>query len=117
MPHLQPGLQHARACPARHRPASGVDDFAGDVAAGDVRQRNAHPIDAAALPEIEMIQRAGAHANDGAPGCGYGIGRVFVAQHLGPAVLVEADCLHRRTEFNSDTLRHADVVDSPMPSA
>src|SRR5262249_17017016 len=86
-------LQHdsrVRRKPARAR----IDHRAGDVAAGDVRQRQGDAIEAPALPEIEMIQRTRAEANARASGSGCRIGCVFVAEDLQPPVLMEADRLH-----------------------
>ena len=47
----------------RHVEARRRDHFAGDVAARDVRQRNRDPWQASPLPEVEMIQRARADAD------------------------------------------------------
>src|SRR5262249_35910365 len=41
-----------------------LGDFAGDVAAGDMREWNGDAGQAAADPQVEMIERAGADANE-----------------------------------------------------
>jgi hypothetical protein len=83
--HPRSGSERAAAC---------VDDHAGDVAPRYVRQRNPHAIDAAALPQVEMIQRAGVHAHDRASGTGLGIGNVFVLKNVRTTVAMESDRFH-----------------------
>jgi hypothetical protein len=60
--------------PAASTPAAGVDDFAGDVGSRDVWQGDAHALDPAPLPEVEMVERARAHADDGPAGRAAGSG-------------------------------------------
>src|SRR5579863_855545 len=43
--------------------SANLSNLAGDVAAGNVRERKRNARDAAAHPEVEMIQRAGLHAH------------------------------------------------------
>ena len=86
--------QHALA--GLHAPAELAlfDHFAGDVAAQDVRHGESHAGDALAQPEVEVVQRAGAHADQDLVGADLGVRGVFVDQHLGPAVLVDPCSLH-----------------------
>jgi hypothetical protein len=76
-----------------------IDDFAGDVAPRDVRQRQSDAIEAAALPEIQMVERARANADDGAAGHGRRIRRVLESEDVRSAVLVKTDGLHSVLEF------------------
>src|SRR5687767_4849572 len=78
----------------RHWPTPRIDHFPGHIASRNVRQRNAHAIETATLPEIEVIEGAGLNANDRAPGCGNRVWRVFVLKDLRSSVRVEADGLH-----------------------
>jgi hypothetical protein len=59
-----------------------------------MRQRNRDPRQAATLPEVEMIQRARAHAHECFAGTRHRIRRVLVAQDLRAAVLMESDGVH-----------------------
>jgi hypothetical protein len=45
-------------------------------------------------PDVEPVQRGGAQLDEHLARAGHRIGRVFVAQHLRPAVLVDADSFH-----------------------
>src|SRR5262249_11448728 len=72
-PAADAGLQHDPRS-ARHIRRRCRDDLAGDVAAGDVRQWNRHTREPAPLPQVEMVQRAGPHANSASPGPGSGSG-------------------------------------------
>ena len=82
----EPGLHHdTQAAP---------DDFARDIGAGNVRQRNRHAVETAPLPQIEVIERARAHADDRVPRQFGRVGRVFVDEHFRPAVLMKPDGLH-----------------------
>jgi hypothetical protein len=87
------GLQHDPRT-RWHVEARRRDHFAGDVAARDVRQRNRDPWQASSLPEVQMIQRAGANAHQRLTRRRDRIRRVLVAQDLGTAVLMEANSLH-----------------------
>ena len=49
----------------------------------------------APLPEIEMVERARAHADEHLARREHRIRRVLVAEDVGPAVLMEADGFHR----------------------
>ena len=82
---------------------AGIGDLTGDVRAGNMRQRNLHAIEAAPLPEIEMIQRARAHADDDPAGRSDRIGRVLVVQDLWSAMLMKSDCLHGPRNYRSLT--------------
>ena len=59
-----------------------------------MRQRNAHPLDPAPLPQVEMIQRAGVDADDGASGARLRIRRFFVLENVRTAVAVKPDGFH-----------------------
>ena len=41
-----------------------------------------------------MVERGGAQLDEHLAGPGHGIGRVLVAEHLGPAVLMDPDRFH-----------------------
>ena len=63
MPQVTPG---ARTSFARHERTdflADLGDFAGDIAAGNVGERDSNTGEAAANPEVEMIEGAGADAN------------------------------------------------------
>ena len=70
------------------------DNLPGHIAARNMRQRNRNPRQPATLPEIQMIQRAGAHAHQHFAGRGHRIGDLLVAQNLGAAVGVETNRVH-----------------------
>jgi hypothetical protein len=96
--HRAPAARQARL---QHHPASGgqravggLDHFAGDVSARDVRQRDAHALDAAALPDVEEVQGRGADAHHRLARTRLGHRGIFVLQHLSAAVTVKPDCLH-----------------------
>jgi hypothetical protein len=91
----------------QHHAASGAeltvrcaDDFACDIGAGNVRERQRDSFHAAALPEIEMIQRARANANQCLAGTGDGIIGVFVAENLGSSMRVETNGF-QKSSFNT----------------
>jgi len=69
-------------------------DFAGNVAAGNVRERNFPAGDAFANPEIEMIERAGADAHQNIIRADSRFGDIFVAQDFRAAVFGEDDGFH-----------------------
>ena len=87
-----PGARHPAA--RRDRAAAGVDDFPRDIAPRDVRQGNADAFDAASLPEIEVVERAGADANDRMAGARFRIGRLLELQDFGTAMTVESNRFH-----------------------
>ena len=58
-----------------------------------------HAIESAALPEIQMVERARANADDGAAGHGRRIRRVLESEDVRSAVLVKTDGLHSVLEF------------------
>ena len=68
-----------------------LGDFAGDVAAGNVRKRDWDIGQTAADPEIEMIQGAGAYADEHFVGARFGLGDIGVLQNFGCAMLAEKD--------------------------
>ena len=92
-PARQAGLQHHAAAEAVLTTRR-ADHLAGDVGARDMRKRNADPLNAAALPQVEVIERAGAHAHKGFARVGHRLGDVFVAEDVGPSVCVEPNRFH-----------------------
>src|SRR5882724_7243787 len=85
-------LPNAHGCDIR----ANLRDFARNVASRNVRQRNRHPVDPEANPEIEMIQRAGLHPYEHFVRAYDWLGDVRVFQNLWPAVLMKDDCFHVR---------------------
>jgi hypothetical protein len=75
-------------CSITRRPAG--------TSAGDVRHRDLHVAQAAARPDVEMIERAGPHADQHLAGREIGIRGVLVREDLGPAVLVKPYGFHER---------------------
>ena len=78
----------ARKARLQHHPLTdakvgigGVGDLAGDIRAADVRQRQLD--DATAVPQVEMIERAGADPTMTSPDRIRDWAR-FVTEHLGP---------------------------------
>ena len=90
-----PGCSITRR-PARELAVRRADHLAGDIRARNVRKRDLHPLHAAALPEIEVIERAGAHADQSFARAGDRIGGVFVPEHVGPAMRVKTDGFHSK---------------------
>ena len=91
-------------------------DFAGDVASGNVRQRNRHIGQAAAHPEIKMIQRASFDPNEDIIRAQRWLRRVFEFEHARPAVLMKNDCLHETSVAESrkpnGTIEHEECPES-----
>ncbi len=75
-------------------------DFSGHVAARNVREGNGNVGQAAAHPEVEMIQRASAHAHEHFRRAGLRVRHVGELQNFGPAVLVEEDGFHVWLQFS-----------------
>jgi hypothetical protein len=67
------------------------------VAAGDVWQWNPYAVEAAALPEIEMVERAGAHAHQRGAVWRSRFWSLLESKYFGSAVGVKPDCLHARS--------------------
>ena len=74
-----------------------LGNFTRYVAAWNVRKRDRHAWDAAAHPEIEVIQRASLDAHDGFVRANAGFWSVFILEDFGRAVLMEDDCLHENS--------------------
>jgi hypothetical protein len=74
-------------------------DFSSDVAAGNMWKRDGNIRQSAADPQIEMIQSAGAHADENFIGAGLGLGDVDVLQNFGSTMLAEEDSLHDASEL------------------
>ena len=75
-------------------PATSLPEMCGS---GIVTRRQAAP-----LPEVEMIQRAGADAHQHLARRRHRIRRVLVAQDLGAAVLMEANRAHGKSGSDLD---------------
>ena len=89
------GLQHhapAHGHVGRHRGRH----FAGDVAARDVRHGSRDVWQSAALPQIEVVERTGSHADEDFPGIELRVGRVLVTEDLRPAVRMKTNSAHKR---------------------
>src|SRR5256885_762002 len=77
---------------SRRRPIhSPTYDFTRDIAARDVRQWNSHPRQTAAFPDVEVVQRAGAHADQDVVGAEFGIGRLLEPQDLRSAMRMKSN--------------------------
>ena len=84
-----PGIDHHALAGGEARAA---DDDSRAVRAEDARLR--HRRKTLAHPQVEPVERGGSELDQHIVGPRSRIGRVLVAQHLGPAVLVNADRLH-----------------------
>ena len=73
---------------------AGIGANPGAVGAEDARLR--HRRQALSDPEVEVVQRRRAQLDEDFACARDGIRRVLVAEHLRSAVLVDANCLHRR---------------------
>ena len=71
------------------------DDFAGNVAAEDMRQVYAGQ--ALAHEEVKVVQSAGPHADEDLVFARLGIGNVFVGENFGPTELMNANGFHGRS--------------------
>ena len=92
----QPGGQHhalARAQSRDRRAQRG--DLARDVATEDVGERYPQRGQAGPRPQVEVVQGARPHPHQGLARQGDRIGQVRGLEHLGPAVTVDDDRLHR----------------------
>ena len=69
-------------------------DLAGHVGARNVGEGNLDPLDAPALPEVEVVERAGADAHERIAGVNRRIRRLFVAEDIGSSVLMETNGFH-----------------------
>ena len=74
-----------------------LNHFARDVAAQDVRQLDAGQ--SLAHPQVEVIQRAGADADEHMILAQLGIGNVFVFQNFGTTKFMNADGFHARSFY------------------
>jgi len=80
-------------------------DDAGDVAAGDMRERNRNAGEPAAHPEVQVVERAGVDADQNFSEAKFGWVYFGVAEDIGAAVAVEEDGFHelarkRREKYN-----------------
>src|SRR5262245_53957673 len=66
-----------------------IDHLARDIAPRDVRQRQLDVLEPAALPEVQVIQRARAHAHQRLPRVGRGIGHLEEFEDLGATVVCD----------------------------
>jgi hypothetical protein len=69
-------------------------DFAGDIAAGDVREGNGNAGQSAADPEVEVVQAASMDADEDVGGAEVRFVDVGVVEDAGVAVVVEEDGFH-----------------------
>lgn len=88
------GEENFLAGPDRGDVGADFFDDAGDVAAGNVRKRDRNAGEAAAYPEVEMIEGAGVDAGKDFARAGFGFGDVGVVEDFGAAVVVEKDGFH-----------------------
>ena len=65
---------------------------AGPVGAEDARL--GHRGEPPPQPDVETVERGGAQLDEHLAGARHRVGHLLVAQHLGPALLVDADRLH-----------------------
>jgi hypothetical protein len=72
-----------------------LDDFAGNIAAGNVGKRNGNAGQTVAHPEIEMIEGAGANADEDFVGVEVRFGNIGVMEHTGVAMLVKDNRFHK----------------------
>jgi hypothetical protein len=86
-------LQH-HAPPDRHVGRLRPYHFAGDIAARDVRHRDADVGQAAPGPQIEMIERAGADPHQNVSGRKVRIRRLLIPEDIGRAMLMETNSDH-----------------------
>ena len=89
----EPRLQHD-AAPGAELAVRRRDHLAGHIRAGDMWERNPDPFHPAALPQIEMVQRARPDPYDHPARTRGWIGRVFELQDLRAAMLVKTDAAH-----------------------
>jgi hypothetical protein len=73
---------------------AGPGDDTGDVAAGNVRERDRDTRDALAYPEIEMVEGAGVHADEDFAGAEFGFGGVGAAEDVWATVVIEENGFH-----------------------
>ena len=59
-----------------------------------MRHRNLHAIEAAPLPQVQMVERARPDPNDHPARTHGWVGRVFELQDLGAAMLMKTDATH-----------------------
>ena len=69
-------------------------DFARDVIAQDVGEREAAPGQALARPDVQVVERACAHAHQHLARTGLRVGKGGRLEHLGAAVAVDHDRFH-----------------------
>src|SRR5690606_8949786 len=92
-------------------------DLPGNIGARDVREGNRDAVESAALPEIEMVQRARAHANDGMPRARFRIRSVLIRQNVRSTVLVEANGFHRSLSSQGSATRRTGARSSARSPA
>src|SRR6185369_1197512 len=86
-------LQH-HAAPDRHVRRRRRDHLAGDVAAGDVRHRDADAGQAAPRPQIEVIERTGTDAHQDLAWHEVRIRRLLVAKDVRASMLMKTNGPH-----------------------
>ena len=70
-------------------------DFSGDVAAGNVGKRDGDAGEAAAHPEIKMIEGTSAHADENFAGARFRFGDIGISQNFGSPMLAEKNNFQR----------------------
>src|SRR5262249_39562165 len=88
--------QHGRTDQMLAVGAAGLHDAAGDVAAGDVRQRERHAGHASADEDVEVVQRTGEDADEDLVFAGLTALDLGVLERFRPAVLAQDGGPHRR---------------------
>ena len=84
-----------------------LDHFAGDVASQNVRHGKLHAGNAGPHEQVQMIQRAGAHAQQDLIGFDLRVGNIFVDQHFRRAVLMDAGSFHASQYIGVERVRAA----------
>jgi len=88
------GEEHLLAYANRCNLSSDLRNFAGHVAAGNMRKRNRHIRKTLAHPEIETVQGAGSDADQNFVGTHGWIGGFNILQDFRAAVLLKLDRFH-----------------------
>ena len=85
--------QHSLAGLEPAKVFANLNNFAGNIAAEDVRRLDAGQ--SLAHPHIQMVQRARPYPQQHLIFTRLGIGNIFINQNFWPTKLMNADCLHR----------------------
>src|SRR5438132_3396016 len=93
-PHVRFGFTHTRSHPETGHVGTDLGDVAGDVAAGPEGERGLERRDPLAHEDVQVVQRAGADADEHLSGSRLRVGDVLKPELLGTAELVEGERLH-----------------------